>query len=63
MVNGVQRFDESTADRAAEVGRQPHIQEIGRIDLAWGTPGRDLVEDDVETVEVLNEEWDTWKQA
>ena len=39
------------------------FKELGRIDLAWGSPGPGLVEDDVETVEVLNEEWDTWKQA
>src|SRR5277367_4110341 len=39
------------------VGRQPHIQKIGLIYPACGRPGRGLVEDGVEPVEVLNEDW------
>jgi hypothetical protein len=48
------------------VGRQPHIQKISLIDLACGGPGRGFVEDGVEPVEVLNEDWNrngVWKQA
>lgn len=38
------------------VRRQPHVQKIGLVDLARGSPGCGLVEDVIEPVEVLDED-------
>jgi hypothetical protein len=63
VVDGVERFNDRRQIVPPRSGDNRIFKEFGRIDLAWGSPGPGLVEDDVETVEVLNEDWDTWKQA